>query len=143
MATTTELERLAQMATVLRPDWPLRSILTYLSNEHSARAYRDLASALAWVAADSETKTPRRMSGSGPWWNVTAGGSDLRAERCPIDGHTSYLKANCGACRYADVEEIADPPHQHDRTPAVSADRVREIRSAAIPTTRTTERATR
>ena len=53
--TKTEAERLAAAANALRPDWPVSSLLTYLS-KHKARAYRDVAVALAWIATDPQTK---------------------------------------------------------------------------------------
>lgn len=89
MPTTTELERLAAAANALRPDWPTRSVLTTLTRDHAHRAYRDLAVALAWVAADPDTKTPARLAESGPWWAATEGGEPTRLppRRVPCDTH--------------------------------------------------------
>lgn len=64
----TELARLAAMANLLRPQWPISSVTTWLNQRHAARPYRDVAVALAYVAADPDTKTPARMDGPGPWW---------------------------------------------------------------------------
>jgi len=72
MPTQNELERLAAMANQLRPEWPVRSVLTTLTRDHAARAYRDLAVALTWIACDPETKNPGRLAEDGPWWRATS-----------------------------------------------------------------------
>jgi hypothetical protein len=66
-----DLARLAAMAHALRPDWPTKSLMTYLHAHHAGRPYRDIAVALAWVAADSSTQTPKRLEENGPWWAAT------------------------------------------------------------------------
>lgn len=70
--TQTELARLAGMANALRPDWPAQSILTFLTEHCAFRAYRDAAVALAWLATDDATSTPKRLLEAGPWWLATA-----------------------------------------------------------------------
>lgn len=107
MPSKTELERLAHMAHALRPDWPFRSVLTYLEGDHPHRAYRDLAVAIAHIATDPTTQTPRRLGEAGPWWHSTADApTSLHAARCDRPGHSSYLATNCGACR---SEGLATP----------------------------------
>lgn len=104
----TEVSRLAEMAHALRPDWPIRSLCTWLTRSHHNRAYRDVAVALAWIACDPATQTPKRMDEQGPWWAaVKLAGSDstpLHYARCPEPGHGSYPAHNCGACR---AEQLA------------------------------------
>ena len=72
MTTHTERQRLAAMANALRPDWPLKSLYTLLTDDEVLvkRSYRDVACALAWVGTDPETKTPARLSQPGPWWGT-------------------------------------------------------------------------
>lgn len=109
MLSRTEIERLAASAHDLRPDWPISSLVTWLQADHAHRAYRDVAVALAYVATDSDTRTPKRMNETGPWWGVgpaAAGTTDIRFERCQKPGHTSFPAWNCGACR---SEEIGNP----------------------------------
>lgn len=78
----TETQRLAAAVHQLRPDWRLDSLRTWIGHNLSARAYRDAAVALAWVAADPATKTPARVLENGPWWGATlTAGSD--AQRHP------------------------------------------------------------
>lgn len=66
----TEVERLAKSVNGLRPDWPWNSLVTFIETHLTDRAYRDVAVALAYIAADPETRTPKRVLEPGPWWNV-------------------------------------------------------------------------
>ena len=70
----TEIERLAGAANKLRPDWPWKSLVTFIELHMMDRAYRDVAVALAWVACDPATKTPKRVLESGPWWQAAVVG---------------------------------------------------------------------
>lgn len=119
MATHDELERIAHAANAYRPDWPVRSVLTYLENDQAHRSYRDLAVALAYVATDPTTKTPRRLSEAGPWWTTTRESPTAvlgpRHPRCQVEGHSHCLAANCGACK-ADAAAAED-----DRATALAA----------------------
>ena len=84
----TEIERLAKSANGLRPDWPWNSLATFLETHLVDRAYRDVAVALAYVAADPETRTPKRVLEAGPWWQVGAA-----AERKPTEsGIATYCE---------------------------------------------------
>lgn len=136
MLTRTEIERLAQSANALRPDWTVRSLCTWLLADHAHRPLRDVAVALAWIATDPGTKLPKRMNEAGPWWiAVRATGADgqepLRFPRCPIDGHGSYRADNCGACKADRLAVEGEPVHQAPRTPRVPPERVRQILEAA------------
>lgn len=99
-----EIERLAAAAAALRPEWPIKSLCTFLARDHAHRAYADVAIALTAIAVDPKTKTPKRMNELGPWWAAASAAfgdraNDTRYERCTVDGHRSYPAANCGACR--------------------------------------------
>ena len=65
MISRDETERLAAMANALRPDWPLKSLTTFIVNELTRRTYREVAIALAWIATDPATDTPKRMLEAG------------------------------------------------------------------------------
>ena len=68
----TEIDRIAHAANAMRPDWPVASLRTLLNKpELTNRPRRDVAVALAWVACESETKTPARVLEPGPWWRAT------------------------------------------------------------------------
>ena len=108
-----EIERLAAAAAALRPEWPIKSLCTFLARDHAHRSYADVAIALTAIAVDPKTKTPKRMNELGPWWAAAAAAfgdraNDTRYERCPVDGHRSYPAGNCGACRSETL--AAEPP---------------------------------
>lgn len=68
-----EIDRIACALGVLRPDWPVASLRTLLNRPELAnRPRRDVAVALAWVACESDTKTPARVLENGPWWRAAA-----------------------------------------------------------------------
>src|SRR5690242_228869 len=117
--TKTEAERLAAMSHALRPDWPISSLMTALAT-HRAKAYRDVAVALAWIATDPLTQTPGRLNENGPWWRATQAGEPTfttRNLRCTE--HPEEPAGRCGEC---------------EREAAVVVDyqsRVRELREIA------------
>ena len=65
-----EVERIAKAINGLRPDWPWNALVTFIETHLSERAYRDAAVALAFVACEPETRTPKRVLESGPWWHI-------------------------------------------------------------------------
>ncbi len=108
MLNRTEIERLAKMAHALRPDWPVSSLCTILNADHRDRAYADVAIALAVIATDPATKTPKRLSESGPWWSASQAVFGIRDTatpprhtdpRCTKPGHEHELAHNCRSCR--------------------------------------------
>lgn len=108
MISRTETERLAAMAHELRPDWPIRSLCTWLQADHANRAYQDIAVALAYIATDPATQTPKRMNEAGPWWQATVRAGSPNAPssvpaagipRCTVYGHDHEIAHNCRSCR--------------------------------------------
>ncbi|HEY1178260.1 MAG TPA: hypothetical protein VGF17_19065, partial [Phytomonospora sp.] len=65
-----ETERIARSANALRPDWPIGSLETFIWQQLKHHAYADVAVALAVVATDPATQTPKRVLESGPWWKA-------------------------------------------------------------------------
>ena len=66
-----ERTRIALAINQLRPDWPLKQLDTLLASPSMCnRPRRDVAVALAWVACESESKTPYRVFEPGPWWRA-------------------------------------------------------------------------
>jgi hypothetical protein len=107
MPSDTEIQRLAASTNQLRPEWPTRSLVTYLTNNHAARAYRDLAVALAYLATDPTTLTPARLGEAGPWWRATEEQTRTPVGRrvaCPF--HDDQPASRCTKCR----EEAVPPP---------------------------------
>ena len=107
MPSDTELERLAAMGNALRPEWPTKSLLTHLRNQHAARAYRDLAVALAYIATDPKTLTPARLAENGPWWRTTEEQTRTPVgRRIPCPFHDDQPASRCTTCR----DEAVPPP---------------------------------
>ncbi|MFT3877156.1 MAG: hypothetical protein QM708_12145 [Propioniciclava sp.] len=73
-----ETERLAGAVNKLRPDWPWASLVTFIETHLVEHAYQDAAVALAYIATDATTRTPKRVLESGPWWPTRT--SSPRAE---------------------------------------------------------------
>lgn len=70
--TPIELHRLAGAVSCLRPDWPPASVQTFIAKHFTHRPLRDIAVALAYVAADPDSSTPARVLEAGPWWQAAA-----------------------------------------------------------------------
>ena len=107
MISRDETERLAAMANALRPDWPLKSLTTFIVNELTRRTYREVAIALAWIATDPATDTPKRMLEAGPWWNASraqAATVSVVVTRC--GEHPEHPAARCPACEEANRGEV-------------------------------------
>lgn len=107
MISRDETERLAAMANALRPDWPLKSLTTFIVNELTRRTYREVAIALAWIATDPATDTPKRMLEAGPWWNASraqAATVSVVVTRC--GEHPAHPAARCPACEEANRGEV-------------------------------------
>lgn len=137
MLSRTEIERLAAMGNALRPDWPVRSLLTLIHSSLANRAYRDVAVALAWIACDPTTATPGRLLELGDWWIATriTGSAAVDAIPRPSDPrceeHPWARASNCAACRSEEIAVDPDAPRVFERTPAVPERRVRQIIAAA------------
>lgn len=106
MATQHQIEAVASAMHTLRPEWPHRSLVTFLEKHHSSRPYRDLAVAGAYVATDPKTKTPELLNQQAPWtavgrMNVAAGNSTSAppgpgVARCPLH---PWEATRCRCCR--------------------------------------------
>lgn len=102
-----EIARLAAAANILRPDWPTASIQTYLERDHAHRPLHDTAVALAWVATDPDSKTPKRMSEPGPWWQASRCSDDRRAvEPCPTHGPGISRRSDTGECANCRADRV-------------------------------------
>src|ERR1035437_6134649 len=105
MPTENQLERLAAMANAIRPEWPVKSLITLLARDHATRPYRDLAVALAWIATDAQTKTPARLAEAGPWWTATSmtegRGPGQTVMQCAV--HGEHHAGHCVECVAAAV----------------------------------------
>ena len=114
----TEVERLAGMANKLRPDWPWNALCTFIEGHLTDRAYRDVAVALAFVACDPDTRTPKRVLEAGPWWHV--GPPSARTTEPGIVTWCTHGRP--GALHCPDCTPVVD---------RATPDRIAEIRRAA------------
>ena len=140
MISRDETERLAAMANALRPDWPLKSLTTFIVNELTRRTYREVAIALAWIATDPATDTPKRMLEAGPWWNASrAQAATVSAVVTRCGEHPEHPAARCPLCEtrgevdhdagVAAVREALRSAPRYE-PPAVKAARAAERRGA-------------
>ena len=140
MPTNDEIQRIAAAMNAIRPGWPVRSLVTFLTKHHEARAFGDLAVAGIAVALDAKTETPNLLNQHGPWWLAAQAAHGQHAEalhfaRCQVDGHQSYPAHSCGACRADRLarETAADTPPVLTLSPeqaSVNARGVRIVRAA-------------
>jgi hypothetical protein len=102
-----EKTRIAAAINQLRPDWPAASLRTLLDRPAiTNRPRRDVAVALAWIACETDSKTPARVLESGPWWQAVGveGGVDGGA----ITNGVLDPTGSCDTC--------SQPPHRHGPT---------------------------
>lgn len=118
MLTRSEIDRTAAAIHNLRPDWPTKSLTTFIGTDMASMAYTDVTTALTIVAVDPKTQTPRRVLEAGPWWAAVqaafGGGSHgttvpgPSSRRCTVDGHgTELAPPYCRSC-IADAQVAAE-----------------------------------
>lgn len=78
-----EIARIAAAIHELRPDWPASSLRTIITTHLADKPRRDVCVALAWVACEAGTSTPKRVLEQGPWWR--AAGVDSAPARQTYD----------------------------------------------------------
>lgn len=94
-----EIDRLASTFHVLRPDWPHGSLRTFIAKNLGNRPRRDVAVALAWIACESNTATPARVLGAGPWWRAAAVEGDVTTTHTGRTvGRSADAREVCGIC---------------------------------------------
>lgn len=117
-----EIERLAAMGNQLRPEWPVKSLRTFLTTNCAGRTYRDLAVALAWIACDPKTQTPKRLLEAGPWWAATSTerATDFSRYRMTCPEHPQEKAGHCAECIAQKAPKPADffipKPSKHLKT---------------------------
>lgn len=105
-----DLKTLAKLATtghLWRPDWPEKSLYTYLVENHAGDADYELAVAAFVCWTDPATNTPARLKENGPWWRAARAAASLergtltgpprRGEDCPT--HPGHHRDYCAGCR--------------------------------------------
>jgi hypothetical protein len=141
MMSEAEIARLAGMANHLRPDWPNASLYTFIARNLAARAYRDVAVALAYVACDTTTATPKRILEAGPWWQATQTSSETyrpprKDEECPR--HAGNYVDSCRGCaadqRVGDSTAPGEPRKPDRSTQLAELRRLHREAAAALCT---------
>jgi hypothetical protein len=116
-----QVSQLAHALNELRPDWPISSLTTWITNNLSKRSYQDAAVALVWVALDIKpdgtfaTERPARVLEAGPWWRAAAAG-EARVTPGPAKPGVDCPKhpgqeppPYCGPCNVDSVRAYNDP----------------------------------
>jgi hypothetical protein len=114
-----EAERIAAAINVLRPDWPVRSLITLMGREQlKHRPRRDVLVALAWVASETNSSTPARVLEAGPWWKAVAIETPNASHRQPprlgadreCRTHVGEYADSCRGCHADQLAATDDPP---------------------------------
>lgn len=126
-----EAQRIASAMNQLRPDWPVRQLLTLLGDERMRdRPRRDVLVALGWVACEPATHTPYRVLEAGPWWraagiegSATSLNQVERHQRCSV---CSLHRDRC-ASRWAGDHDFAPDLRTE---PTATADHVAALKAS-------------
>ena len=122
MLTRDEAMCCAHAAIALRPDWTVDQVLNVLRDDRvRPRQFRHVAVALAWIAADEDTKSPGRLFAHGDWWEAA------RPKRAEVSAPTfrPYDPTGCRTCGYTadDHRNAGSTLADHDYEPAHTARR--------------------
>jgi len=128
-----EVQRIAAAMNHLRPDWPVASLRTLITEKLGERARRDVAVALAWVACESNTATPARVLEAGPWWKAAAvdGGAHHREpyDRGGTCSTCTLPHAKCRQVWGGDHQYVS--VHEYEKTINRDPERIKRIIEAA------------
>lgn len=93
-----EIQRLARSINLIRPDWPVGSLETFIRRrEHMTPI--DLHLQLVYVAHDPKTTTPARIDQHGPWKYLLVG---PREQQGPAYRYTN--PRDCGTCGFPEKD---------------------------------------
>ena len=127
-----EIQRIAAAVNMLRPEWPIPSLITFLSTDLGHRAFRDVAVAMAWIACEPETRTPKRALEAGPWWATLAGNGDRPVVVADMGDLCHTCRRTEAGCQ-ADAVQALDK-HPFKTTHQVAIERARrEKHEASMP----------
>ena len=106
-----EAEAVAAAIHCLRPDWPVKSLMTFIGQKLANRPYSDVAVALTVVACDPKSRTPTRVLESGPWWEAAtpkrAGSQSTFVPEHSCPDHPQHRSWACPECA---AEAVPAPP---------------------------------
>lgn len=109
MAEPKQLALIASIGHLLHPDWPERSLRTWIDTNYAGAQHNGYQLAVAAFAcwADPATNAWSRLKESGPWWRAAAAagstergaltGPPRRGEDC--EKHPGNYRDACAGCR--------------------------------------------
>lgn len=140
----TERGRLATAISALRPDWPSRSIETFLRRNLNARPLHDAARIMVWIATEPgdapgtyRNDTPRLATENGPWTTALIARAGDESTPTPI-GWCSLHRCEdstarpCQLCRQDRAQAVTDPARITTAIAAVRAN-IRPTTNALHP----------
>lgn len=108
-----EITRLAAALNLLRPDWPAKSLRTFIAKNLAARPMRDVSVAMVWVAAEPGTAKPARVLEAGPWWRAV-----MTEENSPRFQPLANTE-RCQICGRSELDCTRNPFAEHEFRPDV------------------------
>lgn len=125
-----EIQRMARSVNLIRPDWPVGSLETFIRRRADHMTPLDLHLQLVYVAHDPATTTPARIDQHGPWKYLLTGPREQTVT------HRYADPRDCGTCNKPEGECLKDG---HDYTPSfvrnddrAIPDLIARVRQAAI-----------
>ena len=106
-----EVTRLAQAVNALRPDWNVRSLQTFITNQLPDRTYKAAAAAFVMIATDPTTDTPARILQPGPWWGDDEQGCQLNSG---TGGYGPTCRCGKTRARHNEAESKVAPELRHE-----------------------------
>ena len=116
-----DARRIAETANALRPDWPIRSLMTILADFRHLDPL-DVHLAVVWIAYDSTIDSPAILRATtGPWWRLARqaklGTPELPTWRAPEQTTPPASPATITAMRAElDARLATIPPPIDERT---------------------------
>lgn len=104
-----QIERIAAALHALRPDWPVQSLVKFISDRRN-QPMTDLLVQLVMVAVDPETKTPARIDQDGAWKRVLSIAPTERntSAHIPVASPT-----DCDICSRSKAKCDLDDSHEY------------------------------
>lgn len=129
-----EVQRMARSVNLIRPDWPVGSLETFIRRHENSMTPLDLHLQLVYVAHDPKTTTPARIDQHGPWKYLLVGPRDNEGPQ--------YRYTNPRDCSTCGRPQVTCRQDGHDYSPIyvrhddrASQDQIAAVRAAIDPTT--------
>lgn len=139
-----DVQRLATATNALRPDWPTRSIATFLTRNLAGRPLHDAARIIVWIATEPgqtpgtyRNDTPRLATEDGPWTAALIARATDEPTPTPVGWCTLHRCEDstarpCQMCRQDRAQAVTDPEQITNAIAAVRAN-IRPTTNALRP----------